>query len=100
MAGQIGSLLPFLNNLEPMMPGTKIKGAFLTLFNGSIIYDSLEVLSGVFGINRVRRLGFEHLLPERIYQYFPVFRHLSILIISTFLAIQSYATNYTLLPVH
>jgi hypothetical protein len=27
-----------------MMPGTKIKGAFLTLFNGSIISNSLEVL--------------------------------------------------------
>jgi hypothetical protein len=81
MAGQIGSLLPFLNKLEPMMPGTKIKGAFLTLFNGSIITDSLEVISGVFGINGVRDLGFKHLLSERIYQYFSVFRHLSILII-------------------
>ena len=82
------------------MPGTKIKGAFLTLFNGSIISDSLGVLSGVFGINGVRHLGFEHLLPERIYQYFSVFRHLSILIIPAFLGIQSCASNYTLLPVH
>jgi hypothetical protein len=83
-----------------MMPGTKIKGAFLTLFDGSIISDSLEVLSGVFGINGVRCLGFEHLLPDRNYQYFSVFRHLSILIIPAFLGIQFYATNYTLLPVH
>jgi hypothetical protein len=67
------------------MPGTKIKGAFLTLFNGSIISDSLEVLSDVFEINRIRHLGFEHLLPKRIYQYFSEFRHLSTLIISTFL---------------
>jgi len=28
------------------------------LFNGSIISDSLEVLSGFFGINRIRHLGF------------------------------------------
>jgi hypothetical protein len=81
MAGQIGSLLPFLNKLEPMMPGTKIKGAFLSLFNGSIISRLLEVISGVFGINGVRHSGFKHLLPERVYQYFSVFRHLSILII-------------------
>jgi len=82
------------------MPGTKIKGAFLPLFNSSIISNSPEVLSGVFGINGIRHLGFEHLLPERIYQYFSVFRHLSILIILAFLGIQSYATNYTILPVH
>jgi hypothetical protein len=67
-----------LNNLEPMMPGTKIKGAFLTLFNVSMISGSLEILSGIFAINRVIYLGFEHLLPERIYQYFSAFRHLSI----------------------
>jgi hypothetical protein len=49
-----------------MIPGTKIKGAFLILFNASIISDPLEVLSGVFGIRGVKRSGFEHLLPERI----------------------------------
>jgi hypothetical protein len=64
-----------------MMPGTKIKGALLTLFNGSIISNSLEVPSGVFGMNGVRHSGFGYLLPERIYQYFSVFRHLPILII-------------------
>ena len=83
-----------------MIPGTKIKGAFLTLFNASIISDPLEVLSGVFGIRGVKRSGFEHLLPERIQRYFLVVRHLPILIVPAFPGIQVYATNYTILRVH
>jgi hypothetical protein len=98
--GHIGSLLPFLNNLEPMMPGTKIKGAFLTLFNASIISDPLEVLSGVLGVNAVRQSGFKYLLPEMIYQYFSAFRHLSILVFLALSGIQPCASNYTLPPVH
>jgi hypothetical protein len=100
IVGQIGSLLPFLNNLEPRMPGTKITGASLALLNAFMISHPLEVLSGVAGMNGVRYSGFGQLLPERTYQHFPAFRHLSILIVIPFLGIGTYAINYTLLPVH